>query len=167
MWTKAKNGQLFTCQPLILRWSPIPPSKDPPPPPPRHCHPEGWHRQEGKTSHLQARQWPAPARPCKGCTLPWIEAMMRCLATQKSPDWDIFKTRSPKNRKKAKYHMGCFFSFFFFLLLFLLFLFFYCQCFTNHRNQYCFHWHNKSNVGQHKSKKKKSLTCYSFLWVYL
>lgn len=118
MWTKAQSGQLFTCQPLILRWSRLPHDRR---------HPRGWHRQEGETSHLHVRQRPAPTRSCKSCTLQrWSDVEM--FGSRTSPDWDLYLKHDPLTKKRKKINTTG--------VLFFLFFFLHSQCFTNHRNQY-------------------------------
>lgn len=91
MWTKAKRGQLFTRQPLILRWSwllqPCPPPPPPPPPP--------WRMRGGNgictpdSIYSQTHSW-------KISTLQrWSNVGWR-LPTERY----IFKTWSPENKKK-------------------------------------------------------------------
>lgn len=87
IWTRAKSRQLFMRRPQILNWSPLLQ------PCPHHHghHPGGWHRQEGETSHLHARQCPAQTRPFKTRG----EAMLRWLATGLQTEMYL-KQRSPK-----------------------------------------------------------------------
>lgn len=95
IWTKAKGGQLFTCQRLILRWSLLLQPCPTPPPPPWGMTQAG---RGNKSSECQTVSCPNSSLQ-KLQPPPGDEAMSRYLAMG-SLQTDIFKTRSPKNRKK-------------------------------------------------------------------
>lgn len=115
IWTRAKSGQLFTRRPQILNWSPLLQ------PCPHHHghHPGGWHRQEGETSHLHARQRPARTRPFQSCTLPEVKP---CWWLATSLQTEIYlKRRSPKIIK-SWIIQGCFYRYCFTLVSVGIFL---------------------------------------------